>query len=167
MIQDEAPGKTLNTPLIWREQRVSSALENQLLLIAKRMYEIITEPEAGIQNVTEWCKRELAWVRAKESEIEFLPEFRKELGQKSEERARQKDAREGAKISVGLEATTAVLAYGAANWEKLRKWAKEKSLISPGEDKVISVATNPKWIPTDKQSAELLKIKQRMEEEGY
>jgi hypothetical protein len=167
MIQEEAVGKTLNTTLIWREQRVSSVLENQLLLIAKGMYSIIIAPEAGIQNVTEWSKRELAWTRAKDFDVEFLSEFRKELDQKSEERARQKDAREGAKIGAGLEATTAVLSYGAEKWEKLRKWGKERSLISPGDEKIISVAINPKKIPTDWQSAELLKLKQRMEEDGF
>lgn len=131
------------------------------------MYEIIICPEAGIQNVTEWSKKEFAWARAKDSDVEFLPAFRKELDHKSEERARQKDGREGAKIGAGLEATTAVLAYGPANWEKLRKWAKERALITPNNEKLLSVAVNPKWIPTDKQSAELLNLRQRLEEEGF
>ncbi len=167
MIQQEAPGKTLNTPLIWREQRISDVLENQLLLIARNMYDIIVAPEAGIQNVTEWSKKELAWTRAKDCEVEFLSAFRKELDQKSEERMRQKDAREGAKIGAGLEAITAVLAYGAPNWEKLRVWGKERSLVSPDDERIIRTATNPKWIPTDRQSADLLKLKQRLEEEGF
>ena len=167
MIEREAPGKALNTPLIWREQRTSSVLQIQLLNIARNMYEIILSPEAGVQNVTEWSKKELAWTRAKECEVEFLPELRKELDQKTDERARQKDAREGAKIGAGLEATTAVLAYGAPNWEKLRKWAKERALLSPNDEKLLGVVVNPKWIPTDRQSRELLNLRQRIADEGF
>ena len=74
---------------------------------------------------------------------------------------------EGAKIGAGLEATTAVLTYGATNWEKLRIWAKERALISLNDEKLLSVGVNPKSIPTDKQSMELLKLRQRLVEEGF
>lgn len=166
LIREKSKG-ALNIPLIWREQRVSPALEAQLTLIAKEMYKIIVNPEAGIQNVTEWSKKELAWQRAMAMDLPLLPEFRKELEQKSDERDRLKAGREGAKIEAGLNAVTTVLDYGYASWSKLRTWGMRKSLLNPKEDSLLTVASNPNKVPSDKQSAEILKIRQRLEEEGY
>jgi hypothetical protein len=66
-----------------------------------------------------------------------------------------------------LNAVTTVLDYGWASWSKLRTWGMRNSLLNPKEDSLLAVASNPNKVPSDKQSAEVLKIRQRPEEEGY
>ncbi len=167
LIDKEAPGQALNIPGIWRQQVISEALEAQLLLIAEAMYDVIISPEAGIQNVGEWAKKELAWQRATAVEVPLLSSFAAELADKADEQSRLREGREGMKIVNALDETVAVMEYGFENWERLRIWANERAAISPKEDSILRVATNPLKIPSDRQSSAILQIKARLESEGF
>lgn len=57
---------------------------------------------------------------------------------------------------------------GADYWLQLRSWGLDQRLISPEEDHLMSIAINlPNRIPTEYQSAKLLKINGRLELEGF
>lgn len=167
LIETEAPGYALNIPAIWKNQVISDALEAQLKLISESMYEVLIEPEAGVQNVAEWAKKELAWQRAEAVDLGLLPSFRKELEDKNQERARLREGSEGAKIEAGLNDIVAVMEYGQSNWESLRRWAQERGAISSKDDSLLRAAANPSKIPTERQCAAIMQIRLRLEEEGY
>ena len=45
---------------IWREQRLTSALENEIISVSQKIHSVITNPPGGA-NIGEWCKKEKCW----------------------------------------------------------------------------------------------------------
>jgi hypothetical protein len=68
----------------------------------------------------------------------------------------------------GIQIQTMVVELGPAYWRNLQAWGRQRQLLSPDEDSIISVAgAMPKKLPTEKQCTRLSQIKRRLEEEGY
>ena len=161
-------GKLLDFKTLWNRQSITPAVERQLLLIAERMFAIIVAPEGGFQNVTEWCKKELCWQRARETKIAFLQGLGYELVGPEEDKLAKKEAQVQQSVTIGIHTQTAVIELGPAYWQALRTWARQRQLLSPTDDSFVGVATTmPRKLPTEKQCARLLEIKARLEEEGY
>ena len=65
ILQFEGVGKFLDFKALWNRQDITPAIDRQLIRIAEHMFRIIVAPQGGFQNVTEWCKKELCWNRAR------------------------------------------------------------------------------------------------------
>jgi hypothetical protein len=168
LIKANAPGMTLDLKRIWTSQSVSSDLHEQLTLIAKSAFDVIVSPDLGVQNVTEWCKKEVCWQRLRESDTRLMKGFFQELIEEGEVQLAKKDARAQQHISSGIEAQTKVVNLGGPYWSRLATWGKQRNLLSASDEKLLRVAAKiPKTIPEDWQSVALLEILQRMEDEGY
>ncbi|MGJ7531060.1 AIPR family protein [Variovorax sp. GB1P17] len=166
MVESRADASKFNFQKTWKAQEISTALAEQLRLIAKAAYGVIIRPEAGIQNVTEWCKKELAWQRMKSTNVSFIAEFEAELVAPEEAVSARRSAKSEAKIDAGLDALQEVIAFGADNWTKLRLHTVATKATTPSEDGLLRVASNPKWLPTDRQAKELMKLLLRLRSEG-
>lgn len=167
LIDRRARGMVLNYRQIWDAQEISDALSRQLALLAEAVYSVIISPEAGIQNVTEWCKKNLCWQRVEALDIDLLDEFVEELESKTRAAEIHRGARQEQKLVEGIDTQTTVFHLGATYWAKLREWARTHGAVSPLEDQILAVACRiPTRIPTEKQCGELLRIKQRLEAEG-
>lgn len=162
-----ATGKRVNLDLVWRQQGLSTALTDQLKLIAAAAYAVITSPEAGIQNVTEWCKKELAWTRLKAASVRLLPEFEEECTDSAGVAGRNRTARVNARIDAGVDALQSVLGFGAENWMSLRSKALAAKALTPDEDRLLRVAANPAWMPSDRQAKDLVKLRTRLAIDGF
>ena len=168
LILFESVGKLLDFKKIWNRQALGPALEKQLILIAEQMFAIIVSPQSGFQNVTEWCKKEICWTRARDVQVPFVKEVAPELIGRDEEQFIKKDAKTQQTIVTGIQQQTHVIELGTAYWRGLQGWGRQRQLLSPDDDSILSVAgAMPKKIPTEKQSARLLQIKARLEEEGH
>ena len=138
------------------------------MLIAEHMFRVIVAPQGGFQNVTEWCKKELCWQRARDTQIPFVKDLAPELVARDEEQIIKKDAAAAQVIVSGIQAQTNVVELGAAYWRTLQTWGRQRQLVSPDDDSILGIATAiPKKIPTEKQCTRLLQIKARLEEEGH
>lgn len=167
-IETKARGKVLDFRSIWQRQSISQPVEEQIVLLARSVFEIIVNSPAGIQNVTEWCKKELCWQRAEDLNVAILPEFYSELVDEEEDRMVRRAGRTLQVIDSGIEAQAQVVNLGADYWLQLRSWGLGQRLISPEEDRLMDIAANlPNRIPTEYQSAKLLKINKRLELEGF
>jgi hypothetical protein len=71
MIREQAPGKQLDLKSIWATSKVPEPLNAQLVSISKAAFEVITHPGQGIQNVTEWSKKEACWERMKARDVQL------------------------------------------------------------------------------------------------
>lgn len=161
-------GKFLDNRTIWNKQRITIALERQLALIAEAVFTVILDPERGIENVTEWCKKKLCWEKVENLDIQLLTEFRKELVDKDEFQAEAKTAKKIQKVDNGIEAQKIVFNLGAKYWQKLLDWGVERSLLTTDDESVINVAARiPNKIPSDKQCIWLLEIMAKLEAEGF
>lgn len=168
LIKSRAPGMSLDVRGIWARQDVSTNLDNQLAIIAKAAFDVIISPSHGFQNVTEWCKKEICWQRVRESDVRISTAFTRELVGEDEVRAVRRDARAEQNINSGIEAQTTVVNLGAAYWARLGEWGRQKKLLSSADEKLLRIASKiPRTIPTDWQSAALLRIVERLEEEGF
>jgi hypothetical protein len=170
MIEDQAGTKVLDLRQLWSQQVVPATVVSVLEIVAKSVFGIIIAPDAGLQNVTEWCKKELCWKRAREIEVDI--DLERQLGSllidKEDDREAQKSSKKDQRIENGIENQRAVLELGASYWLKARKWASEEAITSPDDDGILAVATAiPKKIPTEKQSWRLLQIKEKLELEGF
>jgi hypothetical protein len=168
LIQFDGIGKLLDFKALWSRQSLTPAIERQLLIIAERMFAIIVAPEGGFQNVTEWCKKELCWQRARDTKINLLKELGDELTGREEEALAKKDSQAQQSMMTGIQIQSAVVELGPAYWRELQAWARQRQLLSPTDDSIVTVATAmPRKLPTEKQCVRLLEIRTRIEEEGY
>ncbi len=167
LIAEQGTGRALNVQSIWRVQVISPALSAQLKLIARVMYAVITSPEQGLENVTEWCKKELAWQRAQQQTVGLLPEFAAELVSQAAEQEREADAVDTARIDAGIAAITEVVKYKSSNWRRMREWANQRNELTAKEDQLLLLAATSGRVPSDRQAAAILQIRKRLEAEGY
>lgn len=167
MIREQAPTETLDTLSIWSSGRVSAALNEQLVVIAKAMHDVITDPPAGTQNVTEWAKRMACWERASAVHLRLSDAVRSDLVSKTELREANREARAQQRVDNGIGDQERVIALGQAYWARALAWGRERGFLAADEDRLLVLAAT--WaprLPTDRESKRLLQIKQRFELEG-
>jgi hypothetical protein len=167
MIREQAPTETLDTLSIWSSGRISAALNDQLVVITKAMHDVITDPPAGTQNVTEWAKRPACWERASAVNLRLSDAVRSELVSKTELREANREARSLQRVDNGIGDQERVIALGQAYWARSLAWARERGFLTADEDRLLVLAAT--WaprLPTDRESKRLLQIKQRFELEG-
>jgi hypothetical protein len=166
MIGEQCAGRTLNCQAIWKEQSMTPALAQQLRSIAQAMYEVITSPEEGLENVTEWCKKELAWQRAQQKPIEVAPALILELVSSDDAAEARKDAREIERIDRGIAAITAVVQAKPSSWRQIRDWGLQNNHLTGKEEQLLLLAATPGKVPSEKQAAAILDIRRKLEREG-
>jgi hypothetical protein len=167
MISAQASGRALDFGRIWLAQGLSPGLRAQLESIAHAMHLVIMDPPAGVQNVTEWSKREACWERAQGVEIDLHGEVATDLCPVEEIRETERAALAQQRQDSGIDAQTAVVELGHDYWSGLRTWAGERLLLTPDDDYLVRMAAGlAEGFPTDRQSKRLLKLKERLELEG-
>lgn len=156
---------------IWNNQGINKVLESTLGAISKVVNDDITQPTAGVSNISEWCKKDACWsrIQTRISEIEAsLPaEFWGELISADEVAADAQSAKRTQKIDNGIDAQKQVLNIPALQWAHLSSALSRKQLVTPKEAGILSIAAQiPKKIPTEKQSLVLLEILSKARAEG-
>lgn len=166
MLEHQCSGHTLNCQTIWKQQALSPALMAQLRAIAQVMYDVITSPEEGLENVTEWCKKELAWQRAQQKAIAVLPELRAELVSVSEIAEAQKDAQYVERIDRGIAAVAEVMQQKPSSWRLIREWGIQHRHLTGKEEQLLLLAATPGKVPSERQAAAILQIRRKLQQEG-
>lgn len=162
------PGLVLDFRGIWARQGISQALEEQLSVIARSVFDVIISPDQGFQNVTEWCKKELCWQRVREAPLEIMQALKRELEPADEAIAVRKEARAQQNMDSGIELQAEVVRLGPSYWSQLASWGRGRNLLSGEEDRALGVAARmPRMLPTERQCALLMAVRRRMEEEGF
>ena len=166
-ILDDA-GKAIDYAELWSQQVLSPALERQLATTAKSVFDVIVTPPTGIQNVTEWSKKELCWQRVHQLAVPILAELGRELLDEEADRSRRDEARTAQGAENRIAAQIDVMNLGSAFWSELLAWSRSRNLLSGEQFKMLSIAAKmPMAIPTERQSIRLLELKVAMEGEGF
>lgn len=153
---------------VWRSQLVSRDLGDALLIAAEAAVEVITHPEAGVNNITEWGKKQACWATLQRVDVEYGPEFINCLVEPEQARAVQRDGRRAEAAISGIEAQTSVIEAGGEFWKRLREWGGGKRIFSPKEDGILKACgLIPSKIPSEKQSIIALDLLKRARDEGY
>ncbi len=170
LIEEQCIPSSLDMRQIWLQQSLPDGLQAVLKTIAKAMFDVIVSPDSAFQNVTEWCKKELCWKRAEKGDLDLDLRHRLRflLIEKEEDQALSRMSKKEQRVDDGIENQRVVFEFGASYWANARQWAREHSITSPDEDRILSVAAlMPQRLPTEKQSWRLIQIKEKLEQEGF
>lgn len=156
---------------IWNAQSVDEALSGALATIAKAVSDDITQPPAGISNISEWCKKEGCWARLSERAAriaELLDDtFWTGLVSAENNREEAKTARQTQKIDNGIEAQKRVFEIPAAHWSKILREAGPRKLLTPKDIGILKIAEQiPAKVPSERQSAILIELLDKARQEG-
>ena len=164
----KALGKELDFEAVWQAQDVADELDQALVVGAEQIHGVITNPVGGIQNVTEWAKKEACWQRVQAVIVEWPTRLWRVTIGGAEKRARTTDARREQRLLNGIEAQTAVVEAGAPFWSDVLTWGSEHRLLSEIDRGVLEVAARiPRDVPSDRQCIRIVQVMQRLDEEGY
>ncbi len=167
----EQRNESINFVKLWETQSITEGIQQAIEATARLVSDDITNPEAGISNVTEWCKKELCWSRlqGKVNELDrLLPKkFGSELISRTEVAEEKRSARKTQKIDNGIEAQKQVLKISGAKWKSLLHRARGEGLLTPKETGILQIAAQiPRKIPSEKQSIILVGLLGKVEQEG-
>jgi len=168
LVDTEFKDMCLDFSRIWSRQGLTDVLESQLRVISKSVMEVITSPESGFSNITEWAKKQACWQRSKKVEVPVVDGFEKELTLKLFATAERRASQEEQKILSGIERQTLVLELGGDYWRRLHEWSRDRQLFTPDESSILAIAKAiPKKLPTEKQAWRLVEMKTKAEGEGF
>jgi hypothetical protein len=168
-IRKNKKGYELDFMKIWNLQSLYPELEDQISVLCTEVYDFITDEERPIENVTEWCKRELCWQKAKEKNWTILDSFMKTLISKESIKDEEKSAKEERKVANELDDLKFIFDLGKSYWEKVMNWGATRHLLSEMESSVIKMIINMDKtgrVPTKKQAKIAIKARERLIKEG-
>lgn len=168
LLTDQALGMELDTRAIWDRQALPAEADVGLARLARAVHGELVQPATGVQNVTEWAKREACWSRIQSLSTPLPKEFEAMLVPRRQILARQRDAAVTQRIDSGIDAQMQVLQIPVDEWKNMRRWAESRGLVTPKESQILGIATMmPTRLPSDRQSALLLDLSQRIRDSGY
>lgn len=143
-------------------------MEDQIVILSKEVYEFITGPRET-ENVTEWCKKEACWQRAKTYAWTFNDQFVYTLISKTEEKIEEKEEKSKRKLANEVDALKEIFARGSEYWIQMLQWGIDRRLLSEKEISILKMTININMtgrIPTDKQAKVVMQSRERLIKEG-
>ena len=153
---------------IWNEQNVYEELEDQLKVLVNEVYSFITGPRTT-ENVTEWCKKEVCWSKAKENVWTINNPFINSLISKEVINNISREEKSARIIDNEVDSLKEILARGPKYWEKILNWGMNNRRLSEKEISILRMVINMNStgrIPTDKQLKVVINARSRMISDG-
>lgn len=162
-----AIGESVNFDQIWRAQSVSSAAQGAIEVAAHAAMSVLTDPSAGMKNVTEWAKQPACWNRVSALRIVWSQQWLSELISAADQQENLRVAIKEQRVLNGIEAQMAVVNAGAFVWKQIREWAIDRQQLSEKELEILGIACMlPTKVPTERQSLALIKALEKLRQEG-
>lgn len=161
-------GLELDFTRIWNNQDLYEELEDQISILSKEVYNYITGPR-DTENVTEWCKKDACWMKAKSQIWTFNDPFLYTLISKEEVDQDIKEEKRKRKIDNEVDALKEVMARGSDYWNSVLEWGKRKRMLSEKESSILKMIVNMNYtgrIPSDKQLKVVIQARERLIREG-
>jgi hypothetical protein len=153
---------------VWQRQGISEYAERFALEIAKQVLQVLVSETRPVVNVTEWAKREQCWTAVQALRIDLPEGFVAELVSGDHVRSMKKTARVQRRVDDGIQLQTAAMAIPRDEWTAIQRFAQERRLLSPADAAILAMVTraNPA-VPSEKQAARLLALRDRVSASGY
>jgi hypothetical protein len=168
LIKDQFTKQDLDLLGIWTRQSVPIAVQNVLMELSELVYDKLTNSSRGVENVTQWCKRDGCWFSV-QSIVYTLPETIEDclIGQE-DIRSAVRDAKADRRIEKDADAMTKVVKIQPDQWRGVMDFATSKRMVTPDELTALRIACQlPMKIPTPAQSKKLIALLDRLYEEGF
>ncbi len=167
-IHHNRKGYEIDFDRIWNSQDIYEELEDQIKVLTKEVYDFITGPRET-ENVTEWCKKEACWSRAKSKAWTFNDPFLYTLVSKNELEEVVKEEKATRKVANEVDALKEIMGRGSDYWKQVLKWGSDNHYLSEKEASIIKMVININYtgrIPTDKQANVVMMARKRLIQEG-
>lgn len=152
---------------IWKTQQLSDAMEKAIVVAAGEVHKVITNPLAGIINVTEWAKQQACWTRVASLKIDWPTEWLDELMGKADEKSQKQAAVKDQRMLNGIEMQMMVVNAGGQFWLDVIDWEKSRNLLSTEDRGILQAATvNRPKPPSEKQAIKAVQILRQLHAEG-
>ncbi len=153
---------------IWDMQDIYEELEEQIAVLIGEVYSFITG-NRETENVTEWCKKDSCWKKAKEQSWSFMNPFFNTLISKQDIQNENGQAKEVQKLKNEMGSLKEIMARGTGYWKQLLDWGLSRRLLSEKEISIIKMIINMEFtarIPTERQAKVVMNARQRLIDEG-
>ena len=139
-----------------------------LLAASEAAADVITDPQSGVRNITEWAKKQACWSGVMRATPVYQDDLMDHLIAPDEARIVQRDGRREEAMVSGIEAQMQVIALGAAFWSRLRQWAAPNRAFSMKDDGILKACSQlERRLPSEKQCILAVAILHRARDEGY
>jgi hypothetical protein len=167
-LESLSPKRVLDYTRVWTRQQPSSACEAELSRIAREVYAVITHPPTGIQLVGEWTKKEQCWKQVASLPVALSKAFVAELIDATEAQRALVASKTQQEADNRMSNQIKVVTLGKKYWSELASWAHKRKLANGQVERLLAVVLRiPSILPSEEQSAKLLDLKVKMEEEGF
>jgi len=167
-LASQRSGTTLDLDRLWKTQSIPAELLDQLLPIAKLAFDVLTDVDRPVVNVTEWAKREKCWDVLKASEFVLSADIDQYLIQIDDVREAKAEDRRIQKIDSGIAGQIEVMRLGSKYWVGIRDFGKKLNMLTAKDLGTLQYATGESGrLPSDAQSAHLMQLDARMKASGY
>jgi len=168
LIQKQYPKHNLDLIGIWVKQELPLVIKNALIELSEIVYEKLTDPSRGVENVTQWCKREGCWDSIQTIQFTLADDIRDYLVSQDELRTAARYDKADRRIEKDADAMTRVVEIHANQWNEIKEFAISKKIITPDELLAIKIACQlPNKVPNPIQSRKLIELLEKTYEEGY
>jgi hypothetical protein len=152
---------------IWTTQSVPEPVSDQLAVIARVVFDVLTDPGRPKDNVTEWAKSEACWKLVQDASISLNGNLLAQLADPlAPDGGGTRQVAEH--IGFGVYVRNSVMRIDGDQWDEMRRWATEQNLVSSRETDLLRAASRlPRFVPTVKQCEEIWKIRQKLVEKGF
>jgi len=151
---------------VWQRQAISDATLAALSKIAHQAQQYLTDSNRPQANVTQWAKQQACWEGFKKVEIRLDKSIEGDLISADEARVQNADDRKQRSMDTGIEAVQRVLAVKPQVWETVHRSSAKVSISPTEEDLVRLFGLKQGKVPSDRQAALLLRLLNRMADNG-
>lgn len=168
LIKEQFVKKDLDLIGIWTRQSVPTAVQQAITDLSEHVYDKLTDPQRGVENVTQWCKREGCWNNVQTIDYMLNNEFEDCLIGQEAIRTVVKEAKADRRIELDTDVMTKVVEISSEQWRRVMDFAIAKRMITPEEHSALRIACQlPAKVPTPAQSKKLISVLERLYEEGF
>jgi len=167
LINEYESGATLDFKKIWNMQGLPPEISTFMQNLAKDICSVVINPPVQGMHVGEWSKKEKCWQQVKDLPVTLPRKVQEGLISREQSKADQKEYASQGSENKKIDALTTVVRLGAEYWHRLAKWAADYSPVYGKEADLVRLASRPGWVPTDRQAAVLLAVRDRLEQEGF
>ncbi len=160
----------INLDQIWKEQKLSDALCDEIVSVSRMVHRKITNPPGGA-NISEWCKKEKCWQDLQNVEEDISYGLKSELIDVSRQASPKEPV---SSIFSATEEEKELIAQAEAikgsTWYALSKWAKETGNFDGWQRSLafkMGSIVSKGWKPSYKQAKQAMYMFEEAKRKGF
>lgn len=151
---------------VWQRQMISDTTLAALVEIAHAAQQHLTDPNRPQANVTQWAKQQACWERFKKVGVRLDSAVKDDMVTVDEAQVQAADNRKQRAMDTRFEVLKRVLAVKPHVWGTLYR-SSAQAPMSPTEKSLVQMfGLRQGKVPSDRQAAVLLRLLDRMAENG-